>query len=150
TRDRPDDVATAAAKQSADAAAAAAAIPDPADPGAGKVVSGWGNPVVAVNRFLPAVAEIKAGNTVTWKGTSQYEPHTITFESPFTNPEDPRVPPPAGTRTGGSYTGGFTNSGFIGPKPFPAESFSLRFPKAGVYNYVCVLHPGMTGTVKVT
>lgn len=150
TRDNPDDVAASAAKSAAKAAVSAAAIPDPADPGASSVVSGWGNSLAAVNRFFPAVVEIKAGDTVTWKGTSEYEPHTITFESPFTNPEDPRAVPPAGAETGGSYTGGFTNSGFIGPKPFPAESFSLRFPNAGVYDYVCVLHPGMAGTVRVT
>jgi plastocyanin len=150
TRDSPEDVATSSAKSAAEAAASAAAIPDPADPGAGNVVSGWSTHIAAVNRFFPAVVEIKAGDTVTWKGTSEYEPHTITFEPPFTNPEDPRAVPPAGTKTGGSYTAGFTNSGFIGPKPFPAESFSLRFPKAGVYNYLCVLHPGMAGTVKAT
>ncbi|MGH9042477.1 MAG: cupredoxin domain-containing protein [Acidimicrobiia bacterium] len=149
-RDVPEATATSGAKGAADAAAAAAAIPDPADPGAGKVVSGWGNSLVAVNRFLPAVAEIKAGETVTWQGTSEYEPHTITFEAPFTNPEDPRAVPPTGAKTGGSYTGGFTNSGLIGPAPFPADTFSLRFPKAGEYAYVCVLHPGMAGSVKVT
>jgi plastocyanin len=149
-RDRPDEVTTSGAKTAAAAAATAAAIPDPADPGPGNVVAGWSTPLAAANRFLPAVVEIKAGDTVTWKGASDYEPHTITFEPPFTNPEDPRAVPPAGTKTGGSYTAGFTNSGFIGPKPFPADSFSLRFPKAGAYNYVCVLHPAMVGSVKVT
>ena len=150
TRDTPEAAAAAGAKSAADAAAEAAAIPDPADPGPGKVVSGWSTHIASVNRFFPAVVEIKAGDTVTWKGTSEYEPHTITFEPPFTNPEDPRAVPPAGAKTGSSYTAGFTNSGFIGPKPFPAESFSLRFPKAGVYNYLCALHPGMAGTVKAT
>jgi plastocyanin len=151
TRDNPDDVATSAAKSAADAATAAAAIPDPAAPGAGQVVSGWGSQVAAVNRFLPSTVEIKAGETVTWKATSQFEPHTVTFEPPFTNPEDPRVPPPSGAKAGGSYTAGFTNSGIFGPKPpFPSDSFSLRFPKAGEYNYVCALHPGMKGTVKAT
>lgn len=150
TRDTPDEVAASATKAAAAAAATAAAIPDPADPGAGNVVAGWSTAVASVNRFFPAVAEIKAGDTLTWKGTSEYEPHTITFEAPFTNPEDPRAVPPAGTKAGGSYTAGFTNSGFIGPKPFPTDSFSLRFPKAGAYNYVCVLHPGMAGTVNVT
>jgi plastocyanin len=150
TRDIPNDVASLSAKSAADVAASAAAIPDPAQPGAGSVVSGWSSPIAAVNRFFPGVVEIKAGDTVTWKGASEYEPHTITFEPPFTNPEDPRAVPPAGARTGGSYTAGFANSGFIGPNPFPAQSFSLRFPKAGVYNYICVLHPGMAGTVKAT
>lgn len=149
-RDSPDDVAAAGTKAAAAAAAAAAAIPEPADPGAGKVVAGWSTPLASINRFFPEVVEVEAGDTVTWKGTSDYEPHTITFEPPFTDPEDPRAVPPAGTKTGGNYTAGFTNSGFIGPKPFPAESFSLRFPKAGAYNYVCVLHPGMVGTVRVT
>jgi plastocyanin len=149
-RDTPEAVAAELTKSAAAAAAAAAAIPDPAAPGPGRVVSGWSTPLASINRFLPAVVEVEAGQTVTWMGTSDYEPHTITFEPPFTNPEDPRVVPPAGAKTGGSYTGGFTNSGFIGPKPFPAESFSLRFPEAGVYNYVCALHPGMAGTVKAT
>lgn len=150
SRDLPGDAATSGAEAAADAAATAAAIPDPATPAPGSVVAGWSTSLAAVNRFFPGVAEIKAGDTVTWKGASDYEPHTITFEPPFTNPEDPRAVPPAGTRTGGNYTAGFTNSGFIGPKPFPADTFSLRFPKAGDYNYVCVLHPGMAGTVKVT
>jgi len=150
SRDTPEAAATSGAKAAADAAAAAAAIPDPAVPAPGNVVAGWSSSLAAINRFFPGVAEIKAGDTVTWKGTSDYEPHTITFEPPFTNPEDPRAVPPAGTRTGGNYTAGFTNSGFIGPKPFPTDTFSLRFPKAGNYDYVCVLHPGMAGTVKVT
>jgi plastocyanin len=149
-RDTPEEVAAASAKSASDAAAAAAAIPDPADPGHGNVVSGWSTALASINRFQPAVVEIKAGETVTWKGTSQYEPHTITFEPPFKSPEDPLVVVPAGGAKTGSHTGGYTNSSFIGPKPFPKDSFSLRFPKAGSYDYICALHPGMAGTVKVS
>ena len=91
-----------------------------------------------INRFFPGTVEIKAGATVTWKSVSVIDPHTITFEPPFTNPEDPRAIPPAGAKAGGSYTAGFTNSGILGPRrPSPADTFSLRFPKKGSYNYVC-------------
>ncbi|MGH8991898.1 MAG: cupredoxin domain-containing protein [Acidimicrobiia bacterium] len=149
SRDVPEESAAKGATAAAGAATAAAAIPDPTAP-PGNVVAGWGDNLTAVNRFSPAVVEIAAGDTVTWKGASTYEPHTITFEPPFSNPEDPRAVPPTGTKSGGTYTKGFTNSGFIGPKPFPAETFSLRFARAGDYSYVCALHPGMAGTVKVT
>ena len=59
---------------------------------------------------------------------------------------------PLGVASGGMYTGGATSSGIFGPKPypFPADSFSLKLSKAGTYDYVCVLHPGMKGAVSVT
>jgi len=39
----------------------------------------------------------------------------------------------------------------IGPKPFlPVNDFSLTFTKAGKYPYLCLLHPGMAGTVEVS
>ncbi len=109
-RQDPKEVEALIPEQSAQAAAAAAAIPDPG-PAAGQVATGWGDKLVAVNRFEPAVEEVKAGETVTWKTGSPFEPHTVTF---------------------------------------PTDTFSLRFTKAGTYEYVCALHPGMAGTVKVT
>jgi len=31
----------------------------------------------------------------------------------------------------------------------PGKTFTHKFPKAGTYKYVCSVHPGMEGTVKV-
>lgn len=49
----------------------------------------------------------------------------------------------------------YINSGWIWPKGLtppglaPIESFSLTFEKAGTYNYICVVHPWMSGDVVV-
>ncbi|HET7285055.1 MAG TPA: plastocyanin/azurin family copper-binding protein [Nitrososphaeraceae archaeon] len=49
----------------------------------------------------------------------------------------------------------FVNSGFILPKgkeqayPGSGNSFTIRFEKAGTYDYICVIHPWMKGTVTV-
>jgi plastocyanin len=124
-------------------------IPEPTA-AEGTVTAGWGDNIVAVNRFRPQKLTVKVGETVTWKPGSPYEPHTVTFESPFKSPEEKGVPVPAGVPPGGSYAGGFTHSGIFGPKPFPAGSYSLTFTQAGTYPYICVLHPGMAGKVQVT
>ena len=72
-------------------------------------------------------------------------------DSKFKSPEEPGALVPAGAKSGGTYTSGLTNSGIIGPAPFfPSATFTLKFGKAGTYEYVCVLHPGMKGTVTVT
>ncbi|HET9772022.1 MAG TPA: plastocyanin/azurin family copper-binding protein [Acidimicrobiia bacterium] len=117
----------------------------------GIVTAGWGNTLAAFNRFSPAVTRVKAGQTVTWQTASPFEPHTVTFESPFKSPEDPGVFTPGGARSGARYSGGFAHSGIFGPEPFfPKGPFSLTFTKPGTYSYVCVLHPGMAGQVEVT
>jgi plastocyanin len=128
---------------------AAALKPPAAQPG--KVTAGWGDRVVAINGFDPATISAKVGELVTWTAANPYEPHTVTFQSTFTSPEQPGALAPAGVASGGSYTSGLTSSGIFGPPPFfPSASFSLKFSKAGTYKYVCVLHPGMAGTVTVT
>jgi hypothetical protein len=54
-----------------------------------------------------------------------------------------------------TFTGGekYVNSGLLAPKgsPYPGSSdtFSLTFQKAGTFNYLCILHPWMTGQVVV-
>ena len=49
----------------------------------------------------------------------------------------------------------YVNSGFVwpegmSPQGFPEIStFSAKFEEQGAYNYICVLHPWMTGTAVV-
>jgi plastocyanin len=140
------------AQQAATASAGtlAGAPPSPPSGDGAQVVAGWGDQVVAVNKFAPAVIKIKSGEKVTWRGASPYEPHTVTFESPFKSPEEPGTFVPGGVRSGARYSKGFAHSGLFGEQPFPVDNFSLVFTKAGRYPYVCVLHPGMAGEVEVS
>lgn len=59
---------------------------------------------------------------------------------------NPQVAFPAG---GSSYNGKtYTNSGLpVGPAV--GKPFALKFTKAGTFRYFCMVHRGMTGTVKV-
>jgi plastocyanin len=143
------DVDKAASDAESKAKSAALDVKAPATQRTAKSVTvsaGWGTPAISYNQFTPLEVTIKAGETVTWADRHPEEPHTVTFASPFKSPDDPRVVAALGVKSGGDYTGGFTNSGFIGGP----NTFTLRFPKAGTYSYVCAIHPGMQGTVKVT
>ena len=56
-----------------------------------------------------------------------------------------------------TFTGeeSYVNSGWMWPEGQappgspPISSFTLTFEKAGTYNYICVIHPWMAGTIKV-
>ena len=73
-------------------------------------------------KFNPASLKAKAGQTVTWTNDDSVG-HDVTAD-------------------------GF-NSGGAGNIE-PGKTFTHKFPKAGSYKYVCSVHPGMKGTVKVT
>ena len=106
---------------------------------------------IAALAFLPASVTVKTGATVEWTAPGS-EPHTITFLPVGQTPPPPGDPANAALReksTSGAYDGTQTFSSTIiptGPKP---EKYSISFPKAGSFTYNCVIHPGMTGTVKV-
>lgn len=145
----PKEVTKAGDEEFASAQEQAAAI-EPEAPGVNEVIAGWGDELVAVDRFDPPTLSVKVGDTVTWKGVSPFMPHTVTFESPFKDPAEPNAFLPAGTASGASHKSGVAHSGIFGPAPYyPTDSFALRFDQAGTYPYVCILHPGMAGTVKV-
>jgi plastocyanin len=154
-RKSPEDVLTEARDDAAGALADAQKIEEPKLETSGNTVTaaaGWGDRVTSVNRFAPDPIEVKTGTTVQWVARSPYEPHTVTFDSPYKEPADPKSFMPGGVKSGSGYTGGFANSGLLGPQggPFPSGPFALRFDKAGTYTYVCTLHPGQQGVVKVT
>ncbi len=117
--------------------------------------------------FYPYTLTIHVGNTVQWIGAF----HTVSFgpKSMLNNlkknlivavPQkggppllelNPKISWPSG---GSTYDGtGFVNSGVLALNTPPGSkappSFKLTFTKAGTYQYVCLVHPGMEGTVTV-
>lgn len=111
----------------------------------------------AVMRFLPSTLTIAVGDTVTWTNADMLDPHTVTFAPDGNYPDFPS--PTAITPAGGpTYDGTtFTNSGLIVPAgvSFPGlpttSSYTLKFTKAGVYTYRCLIHDeiGMIGKIRV-
>src|SRR5579884_940449 len=95
--------------------------------------------------FYPSGITIDAGDTITWSFPAG-EPHTVTFLGPRSSPPpptDPSVSQPAG---GTTYDGStYTSSGFL----LLGKTYSLTFPKPGVYTYYCLIHGGMIGSVTV-
>jgi plastocyanin len=99
------------------------AAPTAEDDGGGSGGTGPGTQVSMKDiKFNPGTVTIKAGGKVTWTNDDSVG-HDVTaddFES----------------GSPGGIDGGST--------------FSHTFKKAGTYNYVCSVHPGMKGTVKVS
>ena len=150
----PAAVAAAADKELGTARAQVDAIQAPAhapDATGATVTASWGDKLVAFNRFDPETVSIKAGQTVIWRDASPWMPHTVSFQPPFKTPSDPKAFLPTGAKSGSRFAGGVAHSGMFGPTPaFPTDTFSLSFTKPGRYPYLCLLHPGMAGTVEVS
>jgi plastocyanin len=77
--------------------------------------------------FEPAVIEIRAGQTVTWKNSSGREVHTVTADPrQAASAEDVQLP------TGAQpFDSGYMN---------PGQTYQHTFRKPGTYRYVCTLH----------
>lgn len=122
----------------------------------------------AYMRFAPMDFTVRIGDTIEWKQTSAFTPHTVTFLSGANEPEiaiakpqaagppkfalNPEILNPAG---GTTYEGtGYFNSGFMpgtqDPSPGP-RTYQVTFTKPGTYEYICTLHDeiGMIGHVTV-
>lgn len=125
------------------------------------VAAGLGNGPVSVNEFVGdpqlggKTVRIGIGATVIWQVRSD-EVHTVTFLGDSARPE-PFVPQPEGgppmanpdvfvaSAPSGAWNGqGYVNSGPIGR----GQEFKITFAEGGFYNYVCLLHPAMTGQVQ--
>ncbi len=112
-------------------------------------------------RFLPDPLVVRRGDLVIWILTDPLEIHTVTFTSGAPPPPvvdvraQPNGPPVlvmpadvAGPAGGTKYIGdGYLNSGIL----YPGDSFALRLDApAGTYEYVCLVHEKMKGTLSVT
>lgn len=105
--------------------------------------------------YGPSTITVNAGDTVNW--TYNAFIHTVTFLSGGERPaspipagednllmENPAVLLPSG---GPTYDGsGFVNSGVLQGSD---AKFALTFTRAGTFSYICLLHPGMEGSVVV-
>jgi amicyanin len=72
-------------------------------------------------KFVPATLTVPVGTTVTWTNNDE-EPHAIAAK----------------------------DGSFHGPGMDTHGTYSFTFTNPGSYNYVCSIHPFMTGTVVVT
>jgi plastocyanin len=125
--------------------------------------------------FFPGTLVIHAGDTVTFRNHDQTDIHTVTFgperlrlqiEKTFVAPQGklitinplgafPSEPPGGGTPgyTPSLHGHGYLNSGLLQPQGAPAkagpQTFRVTFTKPGRYQYECVIHPHMDGTIVV-
>ncbi len=116
---------------------------------------GVGSGTVSGNAYLPGDVTILVGDSVKWTIESD-EPHSVTFgngpagtppdEWPVTGLTGTVPPPPATANLTGTYAGsGFLNTGLL----FKGSTATVQFTAAGSLPYICVIHPGMAGTVNV-
>ena len=84
-----------------------------------------GSTLVAIRgfAFLPADVHVKAGGSITWLNCE-----------------------PAGTP---SHTTTSNQAVWNSPLLAPGEAFTFTFNTAGVFSYICAVHPFMTATVTV-
>jgi len=121
---------------------------------------------VDVQRFFPERVSVKTGDAVTWIWKTEDTPHTVTFLGGQPAPEvalpmpqtagppklalNPTILAPAGNAS--DWAGdGYLNSGFLQPAPGgQTPTYTVRFSTPGTYQYLCVLHEGMVGTIVVS
>jgi plastocyanin len=107
---------------------------------------------IAVLMYLPQSITVDTGTTVEWD-TAGPEPHSVTFMPPGQQLPAPGsdeslfAPTPAAN---GVYDGkSLVNSGLVPQGPAAAPPFRLRFDTPGAYQFACVIHAQMKGTVNV-
>jgi plastocyanin len=126
--------------------------------------------------FFPTTKSVPVGTTVKFSMSPKTtEAHTITFgpadylqaaANGFVGPDPanpsglpvvsslaayPSDPPPGAPANGANHGNGFVNTGVIdgdsaSPQPTSAQ---VTFSKAGTYNYICLIHPDMKGSIVV-
>lgn len=108
-----------------------------------------------INQFLPGQISVNVGDTVTWR-VDATEFHTVSFlagaaAEPFEVPTPDglgmMVNPKAAFPVGGAVFDGsaIASSGVLNKE----QTYSLTFTQPGVYEYLCLVHPGMQSEVIV-
>jgi len=102
--------------------------------------------------FLPNEVWIHAGDEITWTFPTE-EIHTVTFLKQDTNPQQIR---PARPGVGGGCPGttpdgsNFTGSACVTSSELVSgQTYTVKFPAAGNFKVVCLVHANMTGAVHV-
>jgi plastocyanin len=142
------------------------------------VVGGNDSGQMAILQFFPSTIHIPVGGTVNFQVTSKTEPHTMTFGPasyltqqsdnfviPLPNPQGPPTlvanplnilpssQPPLPAYDGTGHGNGFFSTGAFGGAASTlnggATGTSIKFTTAGMYNYICMIHPEMHGSVIV-
>ncbi len=113
----------------------------------GSPLPGGGDGYLELLEFVPAELAIAPGDTVHWSARGV---HTVTF--PATG-EDPTTLDPFAPASGDdTYDGSAAaSSGLLNAGPGSPSSYTLTFPTAGTFQYVCALHAGLgqVGTIVV-
>ena len=96
--------------------------------------------------FLPNELWIFVNDSITWSFPTN-ENHTVTFLAPGqARPVNFNTGCPGVQPNGSSYpTTSCVNSGVLAD----GATYTIKFPTAGNYKFVCLIHPGMTGVVHV-
>jgi plastocyanin len=95
--------------------------------------------------FLPNELWIHAGDSITWTSAAG-DIHTVSFLIAGQVYEDFNTGCPGFTPNPSSFDG----SKCVSAPPLVAgQSFTVKFPKAGNYKLLCLVHPHMTGVIHV-
>jgi plastocyanin len=97
--------------------------------------------------FLPNLFTVNVGDQITWTFPTA-GPHTVTFGPPPANPFGPQLCNGAAPVVADfcDWNGvGTANSGI----KLGGGQYTVRFNTIGSHEFVCLLHPAMTGTVRV-
>lgn len=111
------------------------------DPATYVVRAGDGEPGFSVDLFLPDSVTIMTGDTVQWN-FPWLEPHTVTMGPVTGNPAAPTHPGEEVVDFDGTN---FISSGLV----LGGAQLKVRFTTPGTFEYFCLIHPFMTGTVTV-
>lgn len=116
---------------------------------------GVGAGTVSGNAYVPGDVTILVGDSIKYTIESD-EPHSVTFgagpaavappEWPAAGVTGTNPPPPAPSALTGTYAGtGHLNTQLL----FKGSTATITFTAAGAFPFICIIHPGMAGTVNV-